>query len=93
MTVQEIRSRIGELQKQLAEVTDPETRADLLDELTFLNQLLREQKKRPRQSASQKTPNFILPLYYHRRPKSEKGIGSAGSVPAVAGTPTTQADR
>lgn len=79
MTVEEIRSRIGELQKQLAEVTDPETRADLLDELTFLNQLLREQKKDRAKARVKKR----LALFYHHRPKSEKGIGYVGSVPAI----------
>lgn len=80
MTALEILQHIAELKQRLARVTDPMEREDLLDDLVYFQQLLREEQKKDRAKARAMKH---LALYYHRRPKSEKGIRSVGSVPAV----------
>lgn len=42
MSVQEIERRIDELQKLYASLSDPAEKADVLDDLVFYRQLLRE---------------------------------------------------
>lgn len=46
MTVLEILQHIAELKQRLARVTDPVEREDLLDDLVYFQQLLREEQKK-----------------------------------------------